>query len=327
MNRSISADLIKSLSIFGVVYIHGSFLLSGNSDFQAYSSYLFRFCVPCFIIIWAYLLEKSYQKKEQKQRKSYILEKFVHLFTVFLIWSLIYFVILADWTSLNFKKIVTTHFAGYGWSGQYFFIILFQLLLLFPILRKVDKYKFIFYPVVILLCLLYIYYGYFSDSIPNVVKKLGDRPFIFWIPYVYIGTALAKEKLRKIKLSNSFFILLIPIESICIDYFTQDHFGYLTPVVLLSSILFTVAILQSPIKFKSERINNLITFIGKNTLTIFVSNPLVIIVLKLIIPQPIFPNLLAAQIILPFISSFIILGICMLISILINKSKLNGILN
>jgi hypothetical protein len=110
-------------------------------------------------------------------------------------------------------------------------------------------------------------------------------------------------------------------------YFNYDHDSYITLGVLLASILFSVAILQNPIKIKSERISNAIAFIGKNTMTIFVTNPMVIIILSSIIPKDLFKNLLIWQILLPFLSSFIVLCICLLISVIIDKSKMNGILN
>jgi surface polysaccharide O-acyltransferase-like enzyme len=327
MNRSISADLIKVAAIFGVVFIHGSDLFGTNSSFQLYTSNFFRFCVPCFIIIWAYLFEKSYQKKDSKDRKKYILSKFTHLFTVFFIWSSLYFLNLVNWDTLTLTKLVTTHFSGYGWSGQYFFIILFQLLLLFPLIRKLHYNRLIYYPLMGLLILIYIYYGCFYNTIPDSIKKLGDRPFVFWIPYVFFGISIANQKIKKISISFTFILLLIPLESFILNYLNLDHDPYVTPGVLLASIMFSVAILQNHIIIKSERISTIITFIGKNTMTIFVANPLIIMLLSSIIPKNIFQNSILWQLFLPFISSVIILCICLFVSVFINKSKLNGILN
>lgn len=327
MNRSISADLIKVVSIFGVVFIHGSGLFGSNSGFQLYTSNFFRFCVPCFIIIWAYLFEKSYQKKGYNERAKYISSKFIYLFTVFFIWSCLYFLNLVNWDTITLIKVVTTHFSGYGWAGQYFFIILFQLLLLFPLIRILQQYKLIYVPFIVLLILVYIFYGYFYNSIPESVKKLGDRPFVFWLPYVFIGISMANQKIKKISVLNAFVLLLIPIESFILKYLDCEHDAYITPAVLLASIVFTVAILQNDIIIKSERINNIISFIGKNTMTIFVANPLIIMLLGSIIPETMVQNSILWQLFLPFLSSFIVLCICLFVSVLINKSKLDGILN
>lgn len=138
---------------------------------------------------------------------------------------------------------------------------------------------------------------------------------------------MANQKIKKISVSNAFILLLIPIESFILNYFNCEHDSYITPVVLLASIVFTVAILQNDIIIKSERISNIISFIGKNTMTIFVANPLIIMLLSTIIPEKIVQNSIIWQLFLPFLSSFIILCFCLFVSLLINKSKLDGILN
>jgi hypothetical protein len=224
-------------------------------------------------------------------------------------------------------KVITTHFSGYVWAGQYFFIILFQLLFLFPVVRKIYNYKLIYFTLIIILFIIYFYYGYFYDSIPNIIKKIGVRPFILWIPYVFVGVSIANMKIKKISILNVCLLLLIPLESFVLKYFKYEHDAYITLGVLIESIIVSTAILQNPIKIKSQRISNIITYIGENTMTIFVTNPVVILILNLFIPKNLFPNLILWQIFLPFLSSFIIICICLGLSAVINKSKLNGILN
>src|SRR6187402_786696 len=135
MNRSIAADLIKSISIFGVVFIHGSTLFGYASYLTEMLRSLFRFCVPCFMIVFAYFYEISYAKKTNQERKAYTYSRLKHLFVVFFLWSTFYFLMLVDWKDLTFQQLITKHFSGYGFAGQYFFIILFQIIVLFPLLR------------------------------------------------------------------------------------------------------------------------------------------------------------------------------------------------
>jgi surface polysaccharide O-acyltransferase-like enzyme len=327
MKRSVSVDLIKSLSIFGVVFIHGSTLLDTPSSFQSYIGALFRFCVPCFIIIWAYFLEKSYQKNRALSEKRYILNKFIHLFIIFSVWSLLYFFILVDWNTINLTTMITTHFSGYGWAGQYFFIILFQLLLLFPLIRILYNHKATKHLTIFILALLYLYWGYNSNNIPEIFQKLGYRPFIFWLPYVLIGISLAKNNIKKISLPVSFVIILIPLEFYILNHFDVEHSEYIIFSVLMSSIIFCVAIFQKDIKIKSKRMLHMINFIGENTMTIFVANPVVILILTPIIPKDIFSDLIIWKILSPFFSTCIILAICLVISVIINKTRLKGIIN
>lgn len=135
MNRHFAPDLLKAIAAIGVVYIHGAIIFGTTSIFQKSIEYLFKFAVPCFLIIWAYFYEISYSKRKGKERIKYTISKFKHLLYIYLIWGTIYFFLTVDWNTITSIKIITKHFLGYGWSGQYFLLILFQLFILFPILR------------------------------------------------------------------------------------------------------------------------------------------------------------------------------------------------
>ncbi len=86
---------------------------------------------------------------------------------------------------------------GYGWSGQYYSLILFQLLLLYPILRKVYDHKVLRYLVLAFLGVLYLIYVYGFEFVPPLIKKFGRLPFLFWLPYVFAGIALARAQKKK----------------------------------------------------------------------------------------------------------------------------------
>lgn len=57
VNRNFSLDLLKALSIFGVVFIHSSAILKGNIFVINFFSNMFRFSVPCFLIVWSFFLQ------------------------------------------------------------------------------------------------------------------------------------------------------------------------------------------------------------------------------------------------------------------------------
>lgn len=279
MNRNINADLIKSFSIFGVVFIHSAFLIEEAGPVLFLVDF-FRFAVPCFIIIWALFLEKSFYKKLSIERRTYIVERFKHLFKVFFIWSLIYFLISVDWNELSIMTFFTKHFSGYGWAGQYFFIILFQLLLLYPLLRRLYEIKTLRIITILALFLVYAYWGYFFDEIPDMLIKVGDRLFIFWVPYVFLGIAFAKIAIKES--SKIFFLapLLIPLEFFVMNRLDLSHTPYITIAVLIASCLWTTAVLRSRPLNISDKLKKICLFIGGNTLIIFVVNPLIVFIAK-----------------------------------------------
>lgn len=282
MERNFNADLLKTISIFGVVFIHSAQIF-GEFKFIAFFNDAFRFAVPCFIILWAYFFEKSYTKKLKEQKLNYLFDRFVYLFRVFIIWSTIYFLINVDWQTLNLKKIVTTYFLGYGWSGQYFFIILFQLIALYPLLKNLYTIKLLRYITYIVCVLLYFYYEFYYATIPVQILKLGGRPFYFWLPYLLIGIGLARNDIKKLSPWFALAPFLIGIEFYVLKSLHLRYLVYITLGVVVCSVLFCVSILNNDSIQISQKIKDAIQFIGSNTLTIFVSNPLIVILIEKVI--------------------------------------------
>ncbi|WP_282074640.1 acyltransferase family protein [Maribacter aquivivus] len=282
MPRNINADVLKCMSIIGVVYIH-SYAILGEVDSLIFLSDIFRFAVPCFIILWAYFLEKSISKKPPEQITKYLTKRLLHLLRVFMIWSILYFFLFVEWGSLNIKTFFSKYFSGYGWAGQYFFIILFQLIPFYPFLRKIYNSKFLRVIIVLISILIYLVFEFYLNMVPEVFKKLGYRPFYFWIPYVFLGIALARKKIKSFSIIFIISPLLIGLELYVLRKNNIGHFDYITLGTLLFSILFCGIFLKLESFNLSEKLNTLIDFIAKNTLVIFVSNPLLIIVLKKLI--------------------------------------------
>ncbi|WP_420828436.1 acyltransferase family protein [Maribacter zhoushanensis] len=281
MPRNINGDLLKSISIFGVVYIH-AYSLIDKTSILIFIRDAYRFAVPCFIILWAYFLEKHFLRKEN-DKKKYLTTRFIHLLRVFLIWSLLYFLLSVNWSTLTFKNLFSQYFSGYGWSGQYFFIILFQLIIIYPLLRKIYHIKILRFLFIILTFILYTYFEFYFYMLPEMIVKLGYRPFYFWIIYVFIGISLARNPSKKISTIFLFSPIILGLELFYLGKYNFEHFDYITLGTLIFSSLFCAFFTQKKPLNYTEKINKLISFIGQNTLIIFVSNPLVIILLNNII--------------------------------------------
>jgi len=326
MKRYFTADLIKAISIIGVVFIHGSTIFGAESSVSLYLSWLSRISVPCFIIVWAFFFERSYANKNKTERTEYQKRRFIYLFRIFLIWSFMYFLLLVKWSELSIGSFFTKHFSGYGWAGQYYFIILFQLILLHPIIRWLYDKKILRNTLVLSIFGLYVFYAYWNDMVPNIIQKLGDRPFIFWLPYVFLGIALARNEIRILSLKWLFIILLIPIEFNFLKLFNLEHSAYITPTVLISTCIFCIVLLPYSLSVKNNLFVKAVSYIGSNTMTIFVANPIVLITLSKVLPHHLFNGFnLYEKIAVPFLSTFIVLCLSLLISEGIKKIKLKNV--
>ncbi len=154
-------------------------------------------------------------------------------------------------------------------------------MILYPFLRWIYAHKLLLNALAILIIALYFFFNYNNAFLPEIIQKLGDRMFIYWLPYVFIGIALARNEIIQLPIAFSLFDSM-PSQ---LNFYFLNHLNsypspYVTATVLFTSILFTVSLIQKNIKIRSHRIKNIVRYIGQNTLTIFVANPLVILFLN-----------------------------------------------
>lgn len=330
--RSANADILKAIAILAVVFIHGSGMIPfspTNLDLSSSSTLLaakgLRFCVPIFIVLWAYFMEKSTIKKG----KQNVMTGFYKLFIPFVFWSVVYFLLTTDFKTLTLTGMISKHWLGYGWSGQYYFIILFQLILLFPVFHLISgKLKNYHMMIVILSLLFYIVISYSGWFRISAVDKLNDRPFFYWIPYVVSGIIYAHKNIFKFPVRLSFGILsiaLIPLEL----YFLHPKSDsiYLLPGVFICTFIL-LSSMESKLSYEAlpRWVALPVQQLSGQTLGIFCLNPLVVIILNPILVSLHFsPRLTGLSIIMPIFSTLVVTGICFLLIYLLKRAKL-GIL-
>ena len=106
--REFGPDLVKAISILGVIYIHSHGLL--GEEYTKYFAWIARSGVPCFILLWAYFTETALLKG--RSAISHLTRRFTHIFTVFLIWSLVYVLLKDSWTMPTVLSWMIRHLSG-----------------------------------------------------------------------------------------------------------------------------------------------------------------------------------------------------------------------
>ena len=323
--RLIGIDFLKSISIFGVVFIHSR----NDNIISEITSELFRVAVPLFIVFFSYFLEKNLSSVSTKKEYNDILkQKFFLLFLPYAFFTILYFFILNDLSLIKPRELITGYWSGYGWSGQYFFIVLFQLILVFPLLQKIVNVKLIY--IITISLFLYLIMSYIFWNL-SFVSKLSDRIFIYWLPYAILGILLYRNIDLFKNIANKlilFTIFLIPTEFFIFNYFNIVHSSYVLVSILVSSSLIAIYFIVNENiikKYLPDYLKKLSIYISNKTLGIFVLNPLFIFLLKLFHPYIQVENILIDSIII-FLFSIIIFILCILTIEILSKTFLKKVI-
>lgn len=321
-------DLIRGVAILGVVYIHGSDLLMPGQTPWLDASY-FRWGVPLFLLLSALFSIRSLRAKPVPAFK-YLGRRYRKLLLPFLVYSLLYFVLLADWSSLSPSSVITKHFSGYGWPGQYFFILLFQLVLFYPLFSRVNLTKNAF---LLAMVLSFLFFPIFAFLIAHngILDKISYRVFIYWIPYMIAGAYLAQNEdvFRSLPqkypaVISAVLCILMPF-SISLErtFFanSKDQFYVLDSVLATTLILIFFA--PSWLSHWKGKASEIISLLGRYSLGVFCLNPLVIVCTRWLLNQlqislilnPLF------NLIISFISVVYVSVVCMALIKLIEKLK------
>lgn len=292
-------DVLKTASIFGVVYIHAN-----SSARLALSTVYFRFGVPIFIISSFFLAEQHALSQEKPLSIiSYFKKRIFRLFIPYFIWSIVYCWIKHRDNYPTPYSFFTVHWTGFGWSGQYFLLVLIQLTLIYPFLNKIRITKSILLLIAtVTLGLIYLPFNYLHLS--PFLEKISESLFIYWFFYIAFAIYIARHYRQAKhfvqtlnKYSRICFILCLPfimvLEQIVIVTINPEVNPYFClSTLLVSPLLFILMIdLDTLFPVFRKKIGNssLYQSISSWSLGIFCLNPLMIIGLRSFYSAPILP--------------------------------------
>ncbi len=276
-SRDPAGDALRAWAIVGVVAIHGLDLTLGAATFKWVSSY-FRWAVPAFIVLSAYYTALASLRQGAMPLLPWLRARYLKLLPPFVFFSMFYLLMFADLPNLTVRKLLTTHLSGYGWTGQYFFIVLFQLL---PVIWLLATRRVSGILVLITLGLglaLYIWAPYgFAGSL--LLRQLSDRPFLYWLPYCVWGVFLAQRQERWLARVQALpawlkavLVLSLPLLIAAMPGPVGHDSPYVMPMVLLVSIFYVPLCLGS---FNSGA-GRLGGYLGQHSMSVFCMNPLFI---------------------------------------------------
>ena len=351
-NRIDSFDLLKTISIFCVIFYHGwtattispnnfSFINSFNYFIKSFLS----ICVPTFFLVnGALLLNKSLDIKKH-------CKKILKLFLLVIAWDIIdvFLHMLFNGKLLSLPEFLQKALTfELDWSNQLWFLMaLIVVYLFFPLIKctydnNAKSYKFF------LIITLILTFGntIISMSSNIVLFLIGGTPIVYEINffgelnpfrgiygytlvYFMLGGILYTEKYNiKLRKNSNIYILIIPF---CMLLFTL----YASMMIYTANIKFdivwkgydtifclfnTIALyfIASKYKYTKKPIHKLIQLISQNTMGIYLLQTSIILFTK-----PAFRTLGISSYLLPnFIYVLMVLLICLVLCLLIKKLPL-----
>lgn len=280
-SRDPRSDELKAIAILSVVGIHAGL---------PYSEVL-RFCVPVFVAIWAYHFEQGLERRSDHW--AYVRDRLILTFIPYAFWTALYLLIahpVHDWVSTPLHTIAGGWFGGYGWAGQYFFIILFQLTVLMPLLRGLVT-KETLWPLLLLGFAASIASDYYLFRY-DPVRAVGDRLFVYWLPYAVLGIALARGYAPQGPWFLAALLLFVaPAEMGRLSGAASGASAYLLASVSAGSMGLILALgphgaeTPPPRAKEAGSLLKLLHYVGRNSMAIFVCNPLLLGIASSFVPQ------------------------------------------
>ncbi len=268
-------QILRGFAILAVVGIHSFSYSARIKDFNSlqgatlWLDFLLAFAVPCFLVISGFVLSKRYSG--DYSLKDFYTKRIRSTLPQYLIFSLLYFGYRLI-TYVKPKEIELSFFTGlaqdlvFGSSfiHLWYFIILFQFYLLFPILfRLYEKYR---SNLVVLSIIIMVVWNAFililNMVLPpdeNLLVNLLNKPIFLSMLFYFVLGFYIKDHFdgvkRSLVRSNGIILLLIVSAIVSLramsifvalnngyDYYDIPY-RYLIPTILLDPIFITMEIL------------------------------------------------------------------------------------
>ena len=293
-----SIDLLRIVSIFSVVLIHTSTKILEyynydlvNQTFTLFLNQAFRFAVPLFFFISAFVLELNYP--QDFNYFSYLKKRFSRLFLPYLFWSLIYYYFVY---TINTKSFFTAFLLGDASYQLYFVPSLFIFYLVFPFLHRHIKFfarKFILiFLLIVQLSLLSLDYYFQPLPFPHPVSVflLNFNIFVLGILASHHQVKILDfVKKYQISFISAFLILAVYITLEGRNLYLQNQ-NYLSfysnwrPVNFIYTLVFSALFFYIFSRFKHKTV--FINKIASYSFFVYLVHVIIIEITWILIPHP-----------------------------------------
>lgn len=194
--------VLRVIATIAVIMIHTTSQTMTQSAFGYYGNQLARFSVPMFLILSGFLLFQSDLNGHSLPRTDFYRRRFDKILLPYVIWTIFYSLVLHFYFNglqnmhMVLPDMVRHLFLGNGFTHLYFVVIIIQLYLLYPYLRKGFQTR----PVLFLSVSFFVSLLCQSLLYLHAIKAIHLYPyygefyliaFPVWLFYFFLGMFLA----------------------------------------------------------------------------------------------------------------------------------------
>lgn len=278
-------DILRVIATFTVIGIHvtASYVLVSPAGYLG--NQLARFAVPLFIIMSGFLLQYV-DLKSALPAALFYKKRFNRILWPYLLWSLFYICLTAVLSGHPgiLKALPGQLLWGTGYFHLYFVIIIIQLYILYPFLRKLlDNYPGLSLMLSFLLtlsCQFALYQNMLGKlPLPPAYNMIYLVCFPVWLFYFVLGMAAARiQSQLKSSLNNRpvllGFIWLISFMVLLADsHYTASYGSSIRPTVMLYTVSTYFFFYSVAIQFRKP-LPSWVSWISNQSFLIFLMHPL-----------------------------------------------------
>lgn|SRR5690625_78500 len=283
--RNIEMDMMRGLAILAVILIHITAEIINSSPNMEEMNLMFlivnqlsRFAVPVFLFISGLGLALSSRKENYF---SFLRRRVSKLLPLYLLWSVLYYVAI-HLKNINLLEFAILTLKGSNYYHLYYIPVIIMLYMLFPLLKKIVRYKVAVISVFLLTVIIQL-----SDELFDITVFKSAANVFNWSIYFILGIMFANNynKLKitfnkKRRMSHIMFILVsagIVLESylyLSLNFDIGDSTTSLRPGVIIYTLSFIV--LMMSIKWGRNKIVSVIDNLAKYSYGIYLSHALIL---------------------------------------------------
>jgi peptidoglycan/LPS O-acetylase OafA/YrhL len=303
-------NILRALAIGAVISVHTSAIFVGM-DFISFLTVIYmsvdaisHFAVPLFIFISGFVLYHRYAHEIVIQ--SFYAKRFIAIIPPYLIFSTFYMVLTMKESPSNFSSldILYNYVTGNWYTHLWFFVLIIQLYLLYPLTLRLYNYSrergklfellFVSYLVCVLynalsiqeipslgpatLCMGYMFYFIMGMVYKNTYEEGSFEGFITRIKYYLPLFLLIGTIGNMVIYAQKFFNYTLFPQSLMLNQYVYWVTNLVTPFFYLSMTIICLYIARFIISYPSHD-SSLINKIGSNSFGIYLIHPFIMDIL------------------------------------------------